>query len=101
VGSRPRGEETLVARAERGETTAYEELVRMHQGIAFRVTLAAAGDRRDAEEAAQDAFVKTIRVDGALDRADAVDVVRAMPASPSSEGQGGQAGGTPFGGLDP
>jgi len=28
----------------------------------------------------------TIRVEGALDRADAVDVVRAMPASPSSEG---------------
>jgi len=28
----------------------------------------------------------TIRVEGALDRADAVDVVRAIPASPSSEG---------------
>jgi hypothetical protein len=28
----------------------------------------------------------TIRVEGALDRADAVDVVRAMPATPSSEG---------------
>src|SRR6476619_2664273 len=71
----------------------------MHQGIAFRVTLAAAGDRRDAEEAAQDAFVKTIRVEGALDRADAVDVVRAMLASPSSEGQGGQAGGYPIRGI--
>ena len=28
----------------------------------------------------------TVRVEGALDRADAVDLVRAMPASPSSEG---------------
>jgi len=61
VGSRPPDEETLVARAKRGETTAYEELVRMHQGIAFRVALVAAGDRGDAEEAAQDAFVKAYR----------------------------------------
>jgi RNA polymerase sigma-70 factor (ECF subfamily) len=64
VGSRPPDEETLVARAKRGETTAYEELVRMHQGIAFRVALVAAGDRGDAEEAAQDAFVKAYRALG-------------------------------------
>jgi len=64
VGSRPPDEETLVARAKRGETTAYEELVRMHQGIAFRVALVAAGDRDDAEEAAQDAFVKAYRALG-------------------------------------
>ena len=64
MGSRPPDEETLVARAKRGETTAYEELVRMHQGIAFRVALVAAGDRGDAEEAAQDAFVKAYRALG-------------------------------------
>ena len=64
MGSRPPDEETLVARAKRGETTAYEELVRMHQAIAFRVALVAAGDRGDAEEAAQDAFVKAYRALG-------------------------------------
>ena len=36
----------------------------MHQGIAFRVALVAAGDRGDAEEAAQDAFVKAYRALG-------------------------------------
>ena len=61
VGSRPLDENTLVARAKRGDMTAYEELVRMHQGIAFRVALVAAGDRGDAEEAVQDGFVKAHR----------------------------------------
>ena len=36
----------------------------MHQEIAFRVALVAAGDRGDAEEAAQDAFVKAYRALG-------------------------------------
>ena len=36
----------------------------MHQGIAFRVALVAAGDRGDAEEAVQDAFVKAYRALG-------------------------------------
>lgn len=61
MGSRPLDENTLVARAKRGDATAYEELVRMHQGIAFRVALVAAGDRGDAEEAVQDGFVKAYR----------------------------------------
>ena len=59
--SRPPDESTLVARARRGEAAAYEELVRMHQAIAFRVALVNAGDRADAEEAVQDAFVKAYR----------------------------------------
>ena len=64
MGSRPPDEETLVVRAKRGDVNAYEELVRMHQGIAFRVALVAAGDRADAEEAVQDAFVKAHRALG-------------------------------------
>ena len=64
MGSRPPDEETLVALAKRGDTTAYEELVRMHQGVAFRVALVAAGDRGDAEEAVQDSFVKAYRALG-------------------------------------
>jgi RNA polymerase sigma factor (sigma-70 family) len=58
VESRPPDESTLVTRARRGEAAAYEELVRMHQAIAFRVALVNAGDPADAEEAVQDAFVK-------------------------------------------
>ena len=62
--SRPPDESTLVARARRGEAAAYEELVRMHQTIAYRVALANAGDRADAEEAVQEAFVKAYRALG-------------------------------------
>jgi RNA polymerase sigma-70 factor, ECF subfamily len=51
----------LVARARRGDTDAYEELVRAYQGIAFRTAYLAAGNAADAEEAAQDAFVKAYR----------------------------------------
>jgi len=64
VGSRPLDEASLVARAKRGDAAAYEELVRMHQAIAFRVALVAAGDRADAEEAVQDGFVKAYRALG-------------------------------------
>ena len=64
MGSRPPDEQTLVVRAQRGDAAAYEELVRMHQGIAFRVALVNAGDRGDAEEAVQDAFVKAYRALG-------------------------------------
>ena len=62
--SRPPDESTLVARARRGEAAAYEERVRVHQAIAFRVALVNAGDRADAEEAVQDAFVKAYRALG-------------------------------------
>ena len=62
--SRPPDESTLVTRARRGEAAAYEELVRMHQAIAFRVALVNAGDASDAEEAVQDAFVKAYRALG-------------------------------------
>ena len=64
MGSRPPDESTLVALAKRGDAAAYEELVRMHQGIAFRVAYVAAGERGDAEEAVQDGFVKAYRALG-------------------------------------
>ncbi|HEY1315999.1 MAG TPA: sigma-70 family RNA polymerase sigma factor [Gaiella sp.] len=64
MGSRPLDEASLVARSKRGDAAAYEELVRMHQAIAFRVALVAAGDRGDAEEAAQDGFLKAYRALG-------------------------------------
>ena len=58
---RPRDETELVARARRGDADAYEELVRAYQGIAFRTAYLVTGNAADAEEAAQDAFVKAYR----------------------------------------
>ena len=55
---RPLDEKQLVARARRGDAQAYEELVRTYQGIAFRTAYLIAGNAADAEEAAQDGFVK-------------------------------------------
>ncbi|MGH2741424.1 MAG: sigma factor, partial [Thermoleophilaceae bacterium] len=55
---RPPHEDELVARAKRGELDAYEEIVRRHQSIAFRTAWVITRSAADAEEAAQDAFVK-------------------------------------------
>ena len=62
---RPPQEAALVARSKRGELEAYEEIVRMHQTIAFRTAWMITRSAADAEEAAQDAFVKA---HAALDR---------------------------------
>ena len=62
--SRPHDESALVERARRGDEQAYEELVRAHQGIAFRTAYLLAGNASDAEEAAQDGFVKAYRALG-------------------------------------
>jgi RNA polymerase sigma-70 factor (ECF subfamily) len=63
--SRPKDESSeLVERARRGDDHAYEELVRAHQGIAFRTAYLLAGNATDAEEAAQEAFVKAYRALG-------------------------------------
>jgi RNA polymerase sigma factor (sigma-70 family) len=63
VVSRPQ-ESELVERARRGDERAYEELVRAHQGIAFRTAYLVTGDAVDAEDAAQDAFIKAYRALG-------------------------------------
>jgi RNA polymerase sigma factor (sigma-70 family) len=64
VVGRPLEESELVERAKRGDTAAYEEIVQTYQGIAFRVAYVIAGSAADAEEAAQDAFVKAYRALG-------------------------------------
>jgi RNA polymerase sigma factor (sigma-70 family) len=61
---RPLEESELVERARRGDAAAYEEIVQTYQGIAFRVAYVIAGSAADAEEAAQDAFVKAYRALG-------------------------------------
>ncbi len=48
----------LVERARRGDVGAYETLVRHYQEIAFRTAYVITGTAADAEDAAQDAFMK-------------------------------------------
>jgi RNA polymerase sigma factor (sigma-70 family) len=65
VVGRPLTEHELVERARGGDGTAYAALVREHQEIAFRIAYVICGNAADAEESAQDGFVKAYR---ALDR---------------------------------
>jgi RNA polymerase sigma factor (sigma-70 family) len=58
VVGRPRDEAELVERARRGDARAYEEIVQAYQGIAFRTAYLITGNAADAEDAAQDGFVK-------------------------------------------
>lgn len=51
---------TLVARARRGDPTAFEALVRRHFGAAFAAALAILGNRMDAEDTCQEAFVAAL-----------------------------------------
>jgi len=51
-------ERELVERAQRGETAAFGELVRMHQASVFNVCLRLMGERAEAEDAAQEAFIR-------------------------------------------
>ena len=61
---RPLDEPALIARAKSGDAVAYEQIVRAHQTIAFRTAWMITGSDADAEEAAQDAFVKAHRALG-------------------------------------
>ena len=65
VEGRPLEDQELVERAKRGEVDAYEQLVARHQDAAFRTAYFIAGRSGDAEDAAQEAFVKAFY---ALDR---------------------------------
>jgi RNA polymerase sigma-70 factor (ECF subfamily) len=64
VVGRPLDESDLIRRAQRGDTHAYEELVHAYQGIAFRTAYVIARNAGDAEDAAQDGFVKAWRALG-------------------------------------
>jgi RNA polymerase sigma-70 factor (ECF subfamily) len=48
----------LILRARRGETEAFGELVRRHQGSVFNVCYRLMGERREAEDMAQEAFIR-------------------------------------------
>lgn len=51
----------LFARAQRGDKHAFEEIVHRFQDVAFRTAYVITGSAADAEEAAQDGFVKAYR----------------------------------------
>src|SRR5919199_1787148 len=68
VVDRPLDEAELVERARRGDLRAWETIVRTYQGIAFRTAYLLGGSAADAEEAAQDAFVKAYRALGRFRR---------------------------------
>jgi RNA polymerase sigma factor (sigma-70 family) len=58
VEGRPLPESELVERAKRGDQGAYGQLVHAYQGIAFRTAYLVVGDAAEAEDAAQEGFVK-------------------------------------------
>lgn len=54
-------ENSLVARAQKGDVQAYESLVRKYEGLAFRAAYLITHDTDEAADAAQDAFVRAYR----------------------------------------
>ena len=50
----------LFTRAQRGNQAAYEEIVQRYQQMAFRTAYVITGSAADAEDAAQEGFVKAI-----------------------------------------
>jgi RNA polymerase sigma factor (sigma-70 family) len=58
VEGRPLEDSELARRAREGDDVAYEELVKRHGQIAFRVAWLITRDPAEAEDAAQEAFVK-------------------------------------------
>lgn len=58
-------DEELVARAQKGDRPAFAHLVDRHRVSVFNLTFRIVGNREDAEEAAQDVFVRAYR---SLDR---------------------------------
>jgi len=68
VVDRPLDDVELVERARRGDSRAWETIVREYQGIAFRIAYLLSGSAADAEEAAQEGFVKAYRALGRFRR---------------------------------
>ena len=58
VQAAPDRETELIERARQGDVSAFEALVRAHQEVAFRTAWVASGGTDDAEDAAQEGFMK-------------------------------------------
>ncbi len=65
VEDRPPAETELVSRARRGDADAYAALVAAHQEMTYRTAFLVLGNAAEAQDAAQEAFVRAYR---ALDR---------------------------------
>lgn len=61
VEDHPRRERVWIERARHGDKTAFEELVRRHQAVAFRAAYLITGDAHEAEDAVQEGLVKAWR----------------------------------------
>jgi RNA polymerase sigma factor (sigma-70 family) len=61
VEGRPSGDDELVSRARAGDDDAYAVLVARHRDVAFRTAWLITGTAADAEDAAQEAFIKAHR----------------------------------------
>jgi RNA polymerase sigma factor (sigma-70 family) len=61
-------ESGLVERARRGDIRAYEELVRRYQDVAFRLAYTILGSAEEAEDAAQEGFVRAYHALGRFRR---------------------------------
>jgi len=61
VEGRPLEENDLIERSKSGDTAAFGQLVRIHQGMAIRVAYLVVRDHAEAEDVTQDAFVKAYR----------------------------------------
>ncbi len=58
-------EQSLIIRARQGDAAAWERLMRQYQGPAFRLAYLILGDPADAEDVAQDAFIRAyLSLDG-------------------------------------
>lgn len=58
VEGRPLEDRARIERAQRGDAGAYEELVRQYQDVAFRSAYLITGTAAEAEDAAQEGFIK-------------------------------------------
>jgi len=57
----PVGDDELVRRAQRGNTAAFEELVRRYESRVYNITYRLLGNEDDAAEALQDTFIRAYR----------------------------------------
>src|SRR5690242_19066469 len=65
VGYRATADSDLIARAAAGDGPAFHALVERHRGMVYRLAYQFAGNHHDAEDIAQDVFIKVYR---SLDR---------------------------------
>ncbi|MDF1535139.1 MAG: RNA polymerase sigma factor [bacterium] len=61
------GDETLAQRAAAGDMEAFEELVNRHRSAVYRLARTLTGNHHDADDAAQETFVRVFRALGSFD----------------------------------